>query len=275
MKINVKKTLLILIGSIIFSLGINYFAIPNQLSEGGVIGITIVLYYIFGWSPGIMSFVLNSILFIIGYKFLDRQMMFYTILGSFLSSFSLWLTEDIGNPVHTDTLLSPLYAGLFVGAGIGIILRTGATMGGTQILASIMNQYFGWSMAKGILIFDLIIIGGSVFVIGQEKAMLTVVAVYVGVKVIDFFVDGMNVRKAVTIISDDSETVLEQINTNLTRGVTVLQGHGGYTKNQKKVLFAVVDKQEMIKLQRIVNKVDPEAFVVIHDVRGAFGGGFK
>ncbi|WLR51962.1 YitT family protein [Bacillus tianshenii] len=272
---HIKKIVLIIVGSIVFSIGINYFAIPNQLSEGGVIGITVVLHYLFQWSPGLVSFILNIILLGVGYKFLERQMIFYTIFGVIASSFSLWLTEDLGTPIQTESLLAPIYAGLFVGTGLGVIFRAGATSGGTQILAMMMNKYFDWSIAKGILIFDLIVIGGSVFVIGQEKALLTLIAVYVGARAIDFIVDGLNIKKAVTIISNDPEHVLEQINDRMNRGVTVLQGHGGYTKHNKKVLYAVVDKQEAVKLHRIVDQVDPNAFIVTHDVRSAFGGGFK
>ncbi|MYL34177.1 DUF2179 domain-containing protein [Pontibacillus yanchengensis] len=271
----INRIVLIIFGSILFALGVNYFAIPNQLAEGGIIGITIVLHYVFDWSTGLTSFLLNIALIGVGYKFLDKKMMGYTLFGVVALSLSLWATENIGNPVVDDTLLAPLYAGLFVGAGVGVIFRSGATSGGTQIISKMLNQYFGWSMASATLIIDLIVIGASVFVIGQKKAMLTLVAIYVGAKVIDFIVDGMNIRKAITIISDDSDHVLQEINANLSRGVTILNGKGGYLKEEKNVLYAVVNWQETVKLQRLVNRVDPEAFVVIHDVRGAFGGGFK
>ncbi|MFC0522389.1 YitT family protein [Pontibacillus salicampi] len=270
-----SRIVLITIGSLIFAIGINYFAIPNKLAEGGVIGIALVLHYVLDWSTGLVTYILNIILIGIGYKFLDKHMMGYTLYGVAALSIALWVTEGIGQPVVDDTLLAPIYAGLFVGAGVGITFRSGATSGGTQIVSKMLNQYFGWSMASATLVIDLFVIGASVFVIGQKKAMLTLIAIYVGAKAIDFIVDGMNIRKAVTIISDDSELVLEKINENFTRGVTVFNGQGGYTKEKKNVLFAVVNFQETVRLQRLVEEVDSEAFVVIHDVRGAFGGGFK
>lgn len=270
-----KKVLMILVGALVFSLGINFFAVPNQLAEGGVIGIAVVLYYVFGWSTGLINALLNFILIIVGFRLLSRRSMGYTILGVVASSFFLWFTQEWGEPLESDSLLAPLYAGIMVGAGIGLIFRTGASSGGTAIIARILNKYLGWSMAQGVLIIDIIVIGVSSFVIGLEKALLTLVAIYVGAKVIDYIVDGMNVRKAVTIISDQSEEVLEQINTKFTRGVTVFNAEGGYTKADRKVLYAVVDKQEMVRLQRLVSRVDEEAFVAIHDVRSAFGGGFR
>ncbi|WP_181349581.1 YitT family protein [Thalassobacillus sp. CUG 92003] len=270
-----NKILLIVAGAFLFSLGINYFAIPNQLSEGGVIGITVVLHYLFGWSTGLVNLLLNAILIALGYRLLTKGVMGYTIFGVVVSSFFLWFTEGWGAPFSSDSLLAPLYAGLFVGAGIGLIFRAGATSGGTQIIARILNQYFGWSMAQGILVADVIVIFASSFVIGIEKALLTLVAIYVGARVIDFIVDGMQVRKAVTIISDQADDVLELINSHFTRGVTVFPAEGGYLKQQRKVLYAVVDKQEMVKLNRLIQRVDEDAFIAIHDVRSAFGGGFK
>lgn len=270
-----NKIFMITIGAFIFSLGINYFAVPNQLAEGGIIGIAVVLYYVFGWSTGLVNFILNVILIIIGFRLLSRKSMAYTILGVVLSSLFLWWTQGWGEPLQSESLLAPLYAGIMVGAGIGLIFRTGASSGGTAIIARILNKYLGWSMAQGVLVIDIIVISISSFVIGLEKALLTLVAIYVGAKVIDYIVDGMNVRKAVTIISDQADEVLEQINTKFTRGVTVFNAEGGYTKKDRKVLYAVVDKQEMVRLQRLVDKVDEDAFVAIHDVRSAFGGGFK
>ncbi|GGD03006.1 YitT family protein [Pontibacillus salipaludis] len=272
---HVKNVALIIIGSFIFSLGINYFAIPNGLSEGGIIGISIVLYYVFDLSTGLSTFILNTILILVGFKYLDKQMMIYTFIGIFTTSFFLWLTEHVGTPIESDSLLAPIYAGLFAGGGIGVIFRAGGTSGGTQIISQMMKKNWGWSMANATLFIDMIVIGGSVFVIGQKKALLTVIAVYVGARAIEFIVDGLNMRKAVTIISETPDEVLEAVNSNVPRGVTVLEGYGGYSKKDKKVLYVVVHKQETFKLQRIINEVDEQAFVVIHDVRNAFGGGFK
>ncbi|MGM8212025.1 YitT family protein [Virgibacillus sp. W0430] len=270
-----KKIALITIGAFIFAIGINYFAIPNGLAEGGIIGITIIFYYMFGWSPGIVNFLLNAVLVAVGFKLLQRSEMIYTITVIILSSFFIWLTEEWGVTLSTDSLLAPLYAGLLIGVGLGIIFRTGSTSGGTTIIALILKNKLGWSMSKGVLLLDVLVIAGGSFVIGLEKTLLTLVSVYVTSKVIDYLVDGLNVRKAVTIISEDADEVLESINKYFKRGVTVFPAEGGYTKHEKKVLYAVVDKREMVRLQRLVEKVDADAFVAIHDIKSAFGGGFS
>ncbi|EJQ39250.1 hypothetical protein IEE_04922 [Bacillus cereus BAG5X1-1] len=271
----IKEIALITIGSLLFAIGINYFAIPNRLSEGGIIGLTVVTYYLFDWSPGIVNFGLNAILLAVGYKFFDKKTMVYTIIGIVETSLFLYVTEHIQYQVNSDTLLAALFAGVFVGIGLGCMFKAGGTSGGSAILARLANQYLGWSVGKGVLIIDIVVIAGSVFIIGQEKAMYTLVAVFVGAKVIDFIVEGMDTKTAVTIISNQPDLIRETITKNMTRGVTVLEGRGGYTGKNKEVLYVVINKQELVKLKQVISRVDEDAFVVIHDVRDVLGGGFK
>lgn len=270
----VKNILLCTLGALLFALGINFFAIPNGIAEGGVIGITIISYYLFGWSPALINFILNLLLVMIGFKMLKRNEMTYSIVVIVLSSVFLWLTEDFGVALSNDSLLAPIFAGLFIGAGLGIVFRLGYTFGGTTIIASILKKKIGLSISKGVFILDVAVIIAGSFVIGLEKTLLTLISVYVTSKVVDYLVDGLNVRKAVTIISEDADEVLASINNHFKRGVTVFPAEGGYTKKNKKVLYAVVDRQEMVKLQRLIEQVDPDAFIAIHDIKGAFGGGF-
>ncbi|MFK4469675.1 YitT family protein [Bacillus sp. RC252] len=271
----IKEITLITIGSLLFAIGINYFAIPNRLSEGGIIGLTVVTHYLFDWSPGIVNFGLNAILLAVGYKFFDKKTMVYTIIGIVETSLFLYVTEHIEYQVNSDTLLAALFAGVFVGIGLGCMFKAGGTSGGSAILARLANQYLGWSVGKGVLIIDIVVIAGSVFIIGQEKAMYTLVAVFVGAKVIDFIVEGMDTKTAVTIISNQPDLIRETITKNMTRGVTVLEGRGGYTGKNKEVLYIVINKQELVKLKQVISRVDEDAFVVIHDVRDVLGGGFK
>ena len=271
----IKEITLITIGSLLFAIGINYFAIPNRLSEGGIIGLTVVTYYLFDWSPGVVNFAINAVLLAVGYKFFDKKTMVYTILGIVETSLFLYVTEHIEYHVNSDTLLAALFAGLFAGIGLGCMFKAGGTSGGSAILAQLANQYLGWSVGKGVLIIDIVVIAGSVFIIGQEKAMYTLVAVFIGTKVIDFIVEGMDTKTAVTIISNQPDLIREAITKNMTRGVTVLEGRGGYTGKNKEVLYVVINKQELVKLKQVISRVDEDAFVVIHDVRDVLGGGFK
>lgn len=270
-----KEILLIIIGSLLFAVGINYFAIPYRLSEGGVIGVTVITYYLFEWSPGVVNLMINAVLLAIGYKFFDKKTMIYTVIGIVFSSLFLFLTEDVGHQLNGDTLLAALFSGVFVGLGLGLMFRAGGTSGGSAILARLANQYLGWSLGKGVLVIDIIVIAGSVFIIGQEKAMYTLVAVFLGSKVIDYVIEGLNSRTAVTIISEHSEEIRQFIVSNMSRGVTILEGRGGYSQNQKEVLYIVINQPELVQLKQNVSSVDKNAFVVVHEVRDVLGSSFS
>lgn len=270
-----KDIILIIIGSLIFAIGINYFAIPNRLSEGGVIGITIVTYYLFEWSPGLVNFILNASLLAIGYKYFTKRTMYYTILSIISTSVFLHYTIDIGKEINDDTLLAALFAGLAVGIGLGCIFRAGGTSGGSAILAQLGNQLLGWSVGKGMLIIDILVIVGSAFIIGQEKAMYTLVSVYVGAKVIDVIIEGANERIAVLIISSYPERVLNEVTNKMARGLTVLAGKGGYSKTNKEVLYIVINKPEIVQLKKIVEEIDENAYVTIHNVQEVLRKGYK
>jgi len=138
-----KDILLIILGSLIFAIGVNYFAIPNRLSEGGVIGVTIVTYYLFDWSPGLVNFIINTILLAMGYKLFSKRVTAYTMVSIVFSSVFLHLTVDFGKDLHGDTLLAAVFAGLFIGFGIGLMFRAGGTSGGSAILARLAHQFWG------------------------------------------------------------------------------------------------------------------------------------
>ncbi|WP_028783915.1 YitT family protein [Thalassobacillus devorans] len=270
-----KDLILLIVGSFIFAIGINYFAIPNQLSEGGIIGITIVTYYLFGWSPGITNFLINTSLVAIGYKYFTKRMTILTIISIVITSIFLHITAGWGESLNGDTLLAALYAGLAVGMGIGFIFKAGGTSGGTTILARLLNQWLGWSVGSAMLIIDITVIAGSSFVIGKEKAMYTLIAVYIGAKVIDAIVEGTEERSAVMIISDKSENILQAVTEKMSQGVTVLEAKGGYSQTDKNVLYIVINKREIVQLKKLVEAIDPEAYITLHRVQEIFRKGYK
>ncbi|MFD1362103.1 YitT family protein [Lentibacillus salinarum] len=275
MQKTLRDLLLIVLGSFIFSIGVNYFVIPNRLSEGGVIGVTIVTYYLFDWSPGVVNFVLNTSLVAIGYKFFDKRVTIYTIIAIIFSSLFLHVTVGWGRDINDDTLLAALFAGLSVGLGLGLIFRAGGTSGGSAILARLANQLFGWTIGKGMLIIDIAVIAGSAIIIGQERAMYTLVSVYVGAKIIDVVVEGANERTAVIIISSSPGEVLDAVTTRMARGITVLDGKGGYTQSQREVLYLVISRYEIVPFREIINDIDPNAYVTVHPVQEIFRKGYK
>ncbi|OJD73083.1 YitT family protein [Bacillus paramycoides] len=273
MKKRTTDIIFIIMGAFIFALGVNLFVIPNELGEGGVTGITIITYYLFEWSPGLVNLILNAFLLIIGYKFLNKVTTIYTIIAVVFNSLFLHLTEG-WNIASNELMVNAIFGGIFVGCGIGLIIRVGGTTAGTTILARITQKYLGWSISYGLLFFDLIVAFSSYFIIGAEKLMLTIIMLYIGTKVMEFVIEGLNPKKAITIISDRPNDIAEQVTKSMDRGVTVYSGHGYYTKTPKEILYIVISKQEVLKLKRIVQSTDPNAFIAIHDVRDVFGEGF-
>ncbi|MFC3039830.1 YitT family protein [Virgibacillus xinjiangensis] len=271
---HVRDIILIIIGSFIFACGVNYFVIPNQLSEGGIIGITIVTYYLFGWSPGVVNFVLNATLLLFGYRFFTKRTTIYTILSIVLSSVFLHITVGWGELLE-DKLLAALFAGLAVGIGLGLIFRAGGTSGGTTILARLFNRFFGWTVGNAMLFIDIAVIAMSAFIIGRERAMYTLISVYVGAKVIDALLEGAEERSAVMIMSEKHDDIRKSITDKLSRGVTVLEAHGGYTGAEKDVLYVVINKREIVQLKKLIESIDENSYVTLHKVQEIFGKGYK
>ena len=273
MKKRLYDLLFITLGSFIFAAGINLFVLSSDLGEGGVTGVTLILFYVFGWSPGLMNFLINGVLMIIGYKFLNKNTIGYTIIAVLLNSLFLHLTRH-WTYQFDEIIVNMIFGGLFVGVGIGLVIRVGGTTAGTTILASITKKYLGWNISYGLLFFDLIVVFSSYFIIGAEKLMLTIVMLYIGTKVMEFIIEGFSTKKAITIISDHSDEIAKQVNIKMNRGVTVYAGHGYYSKEKKDILYIIIGSQEVVRLKRIVQNIDDRAFVAIHDVRDVFGEGF-
>ncbi len=267
-----KEITLIIIGSLFFALGVNLFAIPNELGEGGVTGISMTLYYILDWSPGITNFVMNAVLLAIGYKVLNKRVTWYTMLAIFFSSLFIQLTEGMGEPL--DIMLGTVFAGVFIGIGLGLVLRSGGTTGGSTIVARMLNQHFGWSVSTSMFVFDILVVLGSSVVIGIENTMYTGISIYISTKILDYLIDGFDTRKAVTIISNSTVAIAEKVSEEMDRGVTVINARGHYSNESKDILYVVINKQELFLLKKMIQQVDDKAFVVVHDVRDVFGEGF-
>lgn len=270
---NIKNILLVILGSFIFSAGVNAFIISGNLGEGGVTGIAIVLYYAFHISPALTNFVANAILIVIGYKFLSKKSTILTIIATVLISVFLSLTESW----HVETgnvIINAVFGGTSVGLGIGIIVLAGGTTAGTTILARIANKYLDVSTAYALLFFDLIVVAISLTVLPLSKALVTVISLYIGTKVMDYVIEGLNTKKAMTIISSKPEEVAKAIDEQVGRGLTILNGHGYYSREEKDVLYVVVAKTQVTRAKRIIKKIDKHAFLVIHDVRDVYGNGF-
>ncbi|MBS4173259.1 YitT family protein [Bacillus sp. FJAT-49736] len=272
--LKVKNILFILLGSAIFGFGIVHFNMENHLAEGGFTGITLILYAKFGINPSYTNLALNIPVFFIGWKMLGKKSFLYTLIGTVGTSVFLWVfqRDHLSFPLTDDLFLAALFAGVFIGIGLGIIFRYGGTSGGVDIIARLAFKYKGWAMGRTMFVFDACVITLSLITyLDYRQAMYTLVAVFVGARVIDFMQEGAYTARGTLIISEKHEEISEKIMKEMERGVTVLKGHGSYTKEDKEVLYCVVGKNEIARLKGIINSVDPHAFVsvtIVHDVLG-------
>ncbi|MGD6856918.1 YitT family protein [Bacillus infantis] len=275
--LKIKNILFILLGSAIFSFGIVHFNMQNNLAEGGFTGITLLLFFLFKWDPSYTNLLLNIPLFFIGWKLLGRNSFYYTMIGTFSVSLFLWIFQryQIDMPLKEDLTLAALFAGVFIGIGLGIIFRFGGTTGGVDIIARLAHKYIGWSMGKTMFLFDACVITLSlIFYLTYQEAMYTLVAVFVGARVIDFMQEGAYAARGAMIISDQNEAIAGRILKEMDRGVTVLKGHGSFTKQDREVLYCVVGKNEIVRLKSVITSVDPHAFVTVSVVHDVLGEGF-
>lgn len=264
---------LVIIGAFIFSIAINMFSIPNNLGEGGITGVSLMLYYITGIPMSLSSIVLNSIILLIGWRYLEKRTMVFTLLATVLTSFFLQFTSGWGIPME-NVILAPLCSGLLVGLSLGIVMQAGGSTAGTDIIALILNKYFGWSTSVALLVLDVLVVAPSIVIIGLENVVLTIVHLYIQTRVLTFVLEGFNPRKQVFIISDKYQEISREIDRVLGRGMTFFHAEGYFRGNDTKVILVVINRQQIMPLKKIVNSLDPRAFVVISDVQTVAGEGF-
>ncbi|SDH78032.1 Uncharacterized membrane-anchored protein YitT, contains DUF161 and DUF2179 domains [Alteribacillus persepolensis] len=269
--------LIITLGTIIFGFGLIHFNLQNGLAHGGFTGLTLIIYYLMGMPPSVSNILLNVPLFFIGYKLLGRKLFLYSIFGTLMLSLSLHFFENYWHMnvnLENDMILVSLFAGVFAGTGLGIIFRAGGTTGGVDILARLAEKYLGLAIGTFMFSFDAFVIMFSLILLTLPEAMYTLVAVFIASRVIDFIIEGANAGKSAMIISNHTDAISDAIIKRMHRGSTVLTGRGSFTRDERNVLYCVVNKNQLIQLKNIIHDVDPYAFVTVHDVKEVAGEGF-
>lgn len=267
----------IILGSSILSFGLVYFNMENNLADGGFTGITLILYFVFHINPAISNLILNIPIFIIGWYILGRETFVYTLIGTISLSVFLAIFQEyriVDMPLHDDLTLAALFAGVFIGVGLGIVFRFGGTTGGVDIIAKLAYKFWGWSMGKTMFIFDACVITASLVYLNYREAMYTLLAVFVATRVIDFIQQGAYSAKAAFIISEKVDEMAQKILAEMERGATVIKGKGSFTQDEKDILYCVVGRNEIVHLKRLIESIDPHAFVTVNDVQEVIGEGF-
>lgn len=265
--------IMVIIGTFLYALTVNGFVIPNKLGEGGATGLTLIIYYWLGWSPAVVSFVLNTLLLVIGWRHLRKSQILYTIISMIVMSLALEYTQD-WIFISENTIVAPIAAGVLSGLAIGIVSLGGGTTGGTEIIAWIIKKYLGIGISIGLLLIDILVVIPLSFQIGLEKSVLTLVMLYIMSKVLNFVIEGFNPKKSITIISKKHEEIAAKIQEKIDRGITILDGQGYYSKETHQIIYIVINRHQLINVQNIIYELDPKAFVIITDVQQVIGEGF-
>lgn len=273
----VLDIVLIIIGCIIASLGVNMFLTHAKLLSGGVTGIALIFQYKLGINSGIIVFLLNLPLFILSYIKLDKRFTVYSGIGMLSLSLSLMITSKFNHLLTiNDPLLYCIYGGVLCGLGYGIVFSRSGSTGGTDIITmSIKKKYSNLNIGKVGLIINLIIVCvGSLF-FGVTVALYTLISMFIQGTVIDKVINGLNSKKLLLIITQKEQEVIDHIIINMNRGVTSLEANGEYTKKREKMLYCLVTTRQMIDLKSRILRIDPKAFITIIDVNEVKGKGFE
>jgi len=273
-KMIVKRMLFILVGALLMAVGLEFFLVPNEVIDGGIVGISIILSHLTDVQIGFYIFALNLPFFFIGYKQIGKTFALSTLLGVIILSIATSIFHDL--PVLTgDPLLATVFGGIVLGVGVGIVIRYGGSLDGTEILAILFNKRTPFSVGETIMFFNLFILGSAGFVFGWDRAMYSLMAYFIAFKTIDIVIQGLDESKSAWIISEQYEQIGEAILARLGRGVTYLNGEGAYTGDEKKVIFCVITRLEEAKLKAIIDEIDPSAFFAVAAIAEVRGGRFK
>lgn len=269
---------MIALGCCIYAFSLDAISVPNRLADGGLSGISLLLRHFWGINMGLSTLVLNIPLIILGYRFMGKKLLAYTIWGTVSLSFFLWFWRLI--PIITqldlehDLLISAGLAGILSGFGLGLVFRYNGTSGGTDIIARIFQMKFGISSGKVLLACDAIVLFASLSYLDIKHMMYTLLASFILSRVMDSVQQGAYTARGCLIISNNYDQIAKMIDLKLDRGFTYLKALGGYKQDPKRVIYLVVSPREVPAVKQLIYQEDPNAFVTIFEVHEALGEGF-
>lgn len=270
-----KRAFFWLIGSFIVAIALEGFLLPNKIIDGGVIGISMMLSYITKWNLGLLILLINIPFLIMAYKSLGKKFVVNTFCATGMLAIATNLVHHI-KPATNDLLLATIFGGIFLGFGVGLILRYNAALDGTEILSIAITKKLKLFSVGGLLMcMNLFIYAGAGFLFGWNRALYSILTYYVASKVIDTVLEGLDKAKSIRIVSDKSREIGDTIMKELDVSVTYMKTMGGYSRQEKIMTFCIVNKFDMPKLKELVHDVDPTAFIVTEDVHEVEGGRFR
>ena len=264
----------IILGCIIGGAAYPLFLVPNNIAPGGLSGLAMILNYIFHWPVGMTSLIMNIPLFLVGYKAMGRVFVWRSLVATLLFSLSIDLIKL--EPMTVDPLLGTLYGGLLLGAGLGLILRGGATTGGTDMIARLVHSKVPFiTVGAFLFMIDCVVVILAGVVMGTSEGLYALISIFISSKVIDVVMAGFSSNKACFIITPNWDKVTERILKDMDRGVTQLTARGAYSGKENPVVLCVASRQEVARLKDIVREEDEMAFMFVTEAHEALGEGFS
>ena len=273
----VRSLLLIALGVAMYTFGFVKFNMANALAEGGVAGVTLIIHALYKIDPAYTSLILNIPLFIMGARVLGRKSLALTIYGTVLLSFFIWFWQQVPVKIvlQNDMMLVAVVAGLFAGAGSGLVFRYSATTGGTDIIGRVIEEKFGFKLGQTLLFVDALVLTASLVYIDLQHMLYTLVASFVYSQVLTIVQNGGYTVRGMIIITQKSQEAADAILNGINRGVTYLNGQGAYSGNEKNILYVVLNPGEVRDVKVIMADLDPDAFISIIDVDEVVSSDFK
>ncbi|MDN4620168.1 YitT family protein [Paenibacillus sp. PsM32] len=268
------KFIFITTGAVMMAVALEIFLIPNTVIDGGITGISIILSEVTPVPLGLFIFIINVPFLIIGYKQIGKTFAFSTLYGITVMSLMTAYLHHI--PALTDDkILASMFGGVILGFGIGLVIRFGGSLDGTEIVAILLSKRFHMPVGQIVMIINVFIFAVAGFVFGWDSAMFSIFTYYIAAKVMDIVVEGLEESKSVTIISSEYEEISQAIVDRLGRSTTFMYAKGGYSKEDTQMIYCVVTRLELAKLRTIVQDIDPSAFLAIEHVSEVIGGNFE
>jgi len=267
----VRRFIFLFFGALIAAVGLEIFLVPNNIIDGGIVGISMITSILTKIPLGALTFTLNVPFLFIGYKQIGKTFVISSLFSITVFSAFIQILHPIEG-ITSDVLLATVFGGIILGAGVGIIIRYGGSLDGTEIIAIILTKYTMFSIGQIVMGFNIVIFSCAALVLGWDRALYSMLAYFVAHKAIDIIIEGFDEAKAVMIVTDNGEDIAETISARLGRGVTIMEGQGGFSKEKKIILYSVVTRLEISKLRSIIYEKDENAFVTINDVSDVMGG---
>lgn len=270
-----RKMFFLTIGPCIAAFALEVFLVPNNIIDGGIVGISIILSYLTHINLGLLIFLINVPFFLLAFNKIGKKFVIQTFYAIGILSLAVNFLTIHHLPTTHDLLLATVFGGIALGTGVGLVLKNEGSLDGTEIMSLVLSKKFGFSVGEWIMAFNVFIYGASGLVFGWNKAMYAVLTYFIAFKVIDIVLEGLNSSKSIRVISDKSYEIGQELLEKLNLGVTYLKGIGAYSGAEKTIIFCVVSRLEMAKMKEIIKNIDPNAFISVVDVHEAYGGRTK